>query len=95
LLLNPDKTIREFHEKVVNPPSRIANAAVYVLTPEVREPLLALSQNENDISKHLIPKIMNGLFTFNFEGIFIDIGTPEGLKLANAHEMESRRSETN
>ena len=94
LLLNPDKTIREFHEKVVNPPSKIANAAIYLLTPEVREPLLKLSQNENDISKHLIPKIMRGLFTFNFEGPFVDIGTPEGLLLANAYEVESRRSKT-
>jgi mannose-1-phosphate guanylyltransferase len=95
LLLNPDRTIREFHEKVVNPPSKIANAAIYALTPEVREPLLRLSHNENDISKHLIPKIMGGLFTYNFEGLFIDIGTPEGLKLANTYEMESRRSKTN
>jgi len=95
LLLNPDRTIREFHEKVVNPPSKIANAAIYALTPEVREPLLRLSHNENDISKHLIPKIMGGLYTYNFEGLFIDIGTPEGLKLANAYEMESRRSKTN
>ena len=92
LLLNPDKTIREFHEKVINPPSKIANAAIYLLTPEVREPLLKLSQNENDISKHLIPKIMSGLFTFSFEGLFVDIGTPEGLKLANAYQVESRRS---
>lgn len=95
LLLNPDKTIREFHEKVLNPPSKIANAAIYLLTPEVREPLLKLSQNENDMSKHLIPKIMSGLFTFNFEGLFVDIGTPEGLRLANAYEVESRRSKTN
>ena len=95
LLLNPDKTIREFHEKVVNPPSTIGNAAIYVFTHGVREPLLKLSQNENDISKHLIPKIMGGLFTYNFEGLFVDIGTPEGLKLANAYEAESKRSKTN
>ena len=95
LLLNSDRTIREFHEKVANPPSKIANAAIYVLTPEVREPLLKLSHNENDISKHLIPKIMGGLFTYNFKGLYIDIGTPEGLKLANDYETESRRLKTN
>ena len=95
LLLNPDKTIREFHEKVTNPPSKIANAAIYLLTPEVSEPLLKLSQNENDISKHLIPKIMSGLFTYNFEGLFVDIGRPEGLELANTYAVESRRSKTN
>lgn len=95
LLLNPDKTIREFHEKVMNPPSKIANAAIYVFTPQVGDSLFKLSENENDISKHLIPKIMNGLFTFNFDGLFIDIGTPDGLNLANAHEEVLRRSKTN
>jgi mannose-1-phosphate guanylyltransferase len=94
LVLNSNKTIREFHEKVVNPPSKIANAAVYILTPEIRDPLLKLSHNENDISKHLIPKIMGGLFTYNFEGLFVDIGTPAGLRLANDYEKESRRSKT-
>jgi mannose-1-phosphate guanylyltransferase len=95
LLLNSDKTIREFHEKVENPPSKIASAAIFVLTPEVRDPLLQLREDENDISRHLIPRIMSGLFTFNFEGLFVDIGTPEGLKLANAYELESRRPKTN
>lgn len=95
VLLNPDKTISEFHEKVINPPSNIANAAIYLFTPKVREPLLQLSQNENDIGRHLIPKIMHGLSTFNFEGLFVDIGTPDGLELANAYELESSRSKTN
>jgi mannose-1-phosphate guanylyltransferase len=94
LLLNKNRTIREFHEKVLNPPSKIANAAIYAFTPDVKKPLLQLSKNENDISKHLIPKILNGLFTYSFKGLFVDIGTPEGLNLAITHELELRRSET-
>lgn len=94
LLLNKNRTIREFHEKVLNPPSKIANAAIYAFTPEVKKPLLQLSKNQNDISKHLIPKILNGLFTYSFKGLFVDIGTPEGLNLAITHELELRRSET-
>jgi mannose-1-phosphate guanylyltransferase len=95
LILNSDKTIREFHEKVLSPPTNLANAAIYLFTPEITEPLLNLSENENDISRHLIPKIMNGLFTNQFEGMFIDIGTPEGLKLANSYELEFKRSDIN
>ena len=83
LVLNPDKTIREFHEKVDNPPTNIANAAIYVFTPEIRESLEILSVDENDISRHLIPRIMAELYTHNFEGLFVDIGTPDGLGLAN------------
>ena len=94
VILNQDKTIEEFHEKVAAPPSNIANAAIYFFTPDIRQPLFELGQQENDISKHLIPKIMNGLFTHNFDGLFVDIGTPEGLKLANDYEAELRRSKT-
>lgn len=94
LVLNPDKTIREFHEKVANPPSNLANAAIYFFTPEIEKSLFELNEQENDISKYLIPKIMNGLFTHNFDGLFVDIGTPEGLKKAKDYEGESRRSKT-
>jgi len=95
LVLNPDRTVLEFHEKVANPPTNIANAAIYVFTPEVREPILKLTKLENDISRNLIPKIMGGLYTHHFEGLFVDIGTPEGLELANNYKEELRRSATN
>lgn len=95
LILNPDKTIKEFHEKVSNPPSNIANAAIYCFTPDISKQLFDLSSEENDISKHLIPKIMNGLYTHSFEGLFVDIGTLEGLRLANLYEVELSRSTTN
>ena len=94
LVLNPDKTIREFHEKVDNTPTNIANAAIYVFTPAIRDSLEMLSVDENDISRHLIPKIMTGLYTHNFEGLFVDIGTPDGLRLANNSQRELKRSNT-
>ena len=94
VILNQDKTIKEFHEKVAAPPSNIANAAIYFFTPDIRQPLFSLTKQENDISKHLIPKMMNGLFTHNFDGLFVDIGTPEGLKLAHDYAAKLRRSRT-
>lgn len=94
LVLNSDKTIREFHEKVMYPPTNVANSAIYVFTPEIREQLLNLAEDENDVSKHLIPKIMSGLYAHGFNGLFVDIGTPEGLKVANNYEREFRRSRT-
>jgi len=86
LILNQDGTILEFHEKVENPPSKIANAAIYIFTPQIKDVLFSLSLEESDISKHLIPKIMQGLFTDHFDGLFVDIGTPEGLEIANNYE---------
>jgi mannose-1-phosphate guanylyltransferase len=76
----------DFHEKVENPPSRIANAAIYAFTPQIKEALFDLDQDNSDISKHLIPKIMQGLYTDHFDGLFIDIGTPEGLEIANSYK---------
>ena len=92
LVLNEDQTISEFHEKVSNPPSAIANAAIYAFTPKVRDALSSLSPEENDISRHLIPKIASGLYAHQFEGLFVDIGTPEGLNRANAYANELSRS---
>ena len=94
VILNKDRTIREFHEKVSNPPSNEANAAIYIFTPDVRESLIQLNQDEIDISRNLIPKIMNGLYTHHFEGLFVDIGSPEGLKKAEDYAVELSRSKT-
>jgi mannose-1-phosphate guanylyltransferase len=94
LVLNSDKTILEFHEKVENPPTNIANAAIYVFTPEIYDLVQNLSPNENDLSKNLIPKLMKEMYTHNFTGLFVDIGTPEGLKIANDYTVELNRSKT-
>lgn len=94
LVLNPDKTILEFHEKVANPPTNIANSAIYAFTPEIIDSLLELTADQNDLSKHLVPKIMNGLFTHKFDGLFVDVGTPEGLQLANDYSDALKRSTT-
>lgn len=84
VVLNQDKTISQFHEKISNPPTKIANAAIYAFTPSIREAVFSLKREQADISKNLIPKIMHGLYTHKFEGIFVDIGTPEGLIEANS-----------
>jgi mannose-1-phosphate guanylyltransferase len=94
LVLNSDKTIKEFHEKVTNPPTNLANSAIYIFTSSIREYLFELRDDENDISNHLIPKIMSGLWAHKFEGVFVDIGTPVGLKLATDYENSLRRSST-
>lgn len=94
IVLNSDKTIKEFHEKVVNPPSNIANTAIYVFTPEVVPAVRGLAVGEIDLSKNLIPKIMNEMYTYNFDGLFVDIGTAAGLQRATVYEAGVRRSST-
>jgi mannose-1-phosphate guanylyltransferase len=94
LVLNTDKTILEFHEKVDNPPSRIANAAIYLFTPAIREVLFHLNLETPDLSRHLIPLIKDNLYTHHFDGLFVDIGTPKGLAIANNHIEDFNRSRT-
>ena len=94
LVLNADKTIKEFYEKVSRPPTNLANSAIYIFTPLIRKHIFRLREDENDISKHLIPKIMSCLRAHKFEGFFVDIGTPAGLRLATDYEVLLRRSST-
>lgn len=94
MILNEDKTIKEYYEKVDSPPSNLANAAIFIFTPKIREPLKLLDKIENDISRHLLPKIKTDLYTHNFGGLFLDIGTPESLELANNYELKLKRSTT-
>jgi len=80
--LDKNGVVREFYEKVENPPGDIANGAVYIFEPEVFDWI-----NENnpiDISKDVIPNFLGKIATWNNKGIHIDIGTVQNLILANS-----------
>jgi mannose-1-phosphate guanylyltransferase len=72
-----------FYEKVANPPSSIANAAIYIFSPSVQHDILALPKDASDLSKDLIPRLVGRIITSKFNGPLVDIGTPEGLSRAN------------
>jgi mannose-1-phosphate guanylyltransferase len=82
LELNPDGTIKAFFEKVQNPPGNLANAAIYLFTPQIVGPLNELTGEVLDIGKDLIPKISSKLSTAYLGEKFVDIGTPHGLARA-------------
>jgi mannose-1-phosphate guanylyltransferase len=65
-----------FHEKVKTPPSNLANGAVYILSKEFIKMLDKNFPNAKDFSSDILPKILNRIYTYNVEGIFLDIGTP-------------------
>lgn len=92
--LNQDKTIAEYYEKDLHAVGNTANAAIYIFTPKIKGVVESLSEQENDISKHLIPLIFPELVTYHFEGLFVDIGTTAGLKSAHDHYCEVKRSIT-
>jgi mannose-1-phosphate guanylyltransferase len=79
-----------FHEKVSNPPSARANAAVYILEPSVIGFLASLGKEVIDLSTEVIPLFMGRICTFHNAGYHRDIGTPESLLKAEAEFPASR-----
>lgn len=74
-----------FHEKVRQPPGDLANAAVYILEPEVVDFLRGLGKTEIDFSNEVIPAFLGRIHTYNNRVYHRDIGTAASLELAQAH----------
>jgi mannose-1-phosphate guanylyltransferase len=81
--LGDDHEVIKFFEKQKDSPSKIANSAIYFMKPEIKEVVNTLNEYENDISLHVIPKLLGKIKAFELTGYFYDIGTPENLLLAN------------
>tara|TARA_B100000787_G_C16155227_1_gene278572 strand:- start:477 stop:1256 length:780 start_codon:yes stop_codon:yes gene_type:complete len=76
--LDNDGIVQKFHEKVKNPPGNLANAAIYLLEPEV----LDIVQNLPDVSDFdidVIPSLLGKIATWENTNIHRDIGTLESL----------------
>lgn len=73
--LDKDGIVQAFHEKVANPPGNLANAAVYIVEPEVMEFLATLGKPEIDFSTEVIPHFVGRISTFLNSSYHRDIGT--------------------
>ena len=78
----------DFHEKVVNPPSNLANGAVYLLSAELLKILNTEFNNVTDFSTEILQKLVGRVFTYETKEFFIDIGTPETYRRANFHNSD-------
>src|ERR1700674_2069770 len=73
-----------FYEKLSNPPGDIANAAVYVLEPEVFAALQSLGKHHIDFSTEVLPRYLGRIYTVHNELYHRDIGTLAQLARAEA-----------
>lgn len=80
--LTKDGEIKNFYEKVKNPPTNLANGAVYLISSNIFKFLETLDQEYIDFSNDVIPFNLNKINTFKNEKFHIDIGTIENLKKA-------------
>ena len=78
-----DGIVTAFFEKVDNPPSNIANGAIYIFDENLINYIAENIPNAIDFSKDVIPFLIGRIFTCHVEDQFIDIGTPETLLKAN------------
>ena len=85
--LNEQGVVQHFHEKVQNPPGNLANAAVYLIEPEVLDWILE-HPDANDFSTEVLPHFIGKIATWKNNGILRDIGTPEMLLAAQKDKCD-------
>jgi mannose-1-phosphate guanylyltransferase len=83
LELDQNAIVQEFHEKVKNPPGKLANAAVYVFESEIIGYIAALGKPVVDLSTEVIPSFVGRIAVVEHRGYHRDIGSLESLNRAN------------
>ena len=86
--LDSNGIVTKFHEKVKNPPSKLANAAVYLIEPEVIE-WIENNPEITDFSIEVITQFIGKIATWENQNIHRDIGTVEALKEAQMDKCET------
>ena len=76
--LDSNGVVREFFEKIENPPGNLANGAVYLLEPEVIS-WMKKQPSINDFSKDVLPHFLGRIATWENTKIHRDIGTIQSL----------------
>ena len=70
-----------YHEKVRHPPGNLANAAVYLLEPEIIQWLIE-NPNKTDFSTQVIPEFLGYIATWENRRVHRDIGRIDSLLAA-------------
>jgi mannose-1-phosphate guanylyltransferase len=84
LELDEAHRVRAFYEKVENPPGNLANAAVYIVEPEVSQAAADLKNAFVDLSTEVIPGFVGQILAHETTGYHRDIGNLESLARAHA-----------
>lgn len=81
--LNEKGIVETFYEKIEDPPSNLANGAVYICEYSILGYLKSLNKKEIDFSLEVIPNYLGRINTFLNDFYHKDIGTPEAYHQAN------------
>ena len=80
--VDKDNILTNYYEKVENPPSNIANGAIFAFDDSFIDFFLTLPKNYNNFCADIVPQLKGRIQTYFTNCFFIDIGTPRSLKLA-------------
>ena len=86
--LDDNGVVQQFYEKVLNPPSSLANGAVYICEPTIFSFLEQLHKKDIDFSLDLLPAFMGKIYTFHNRVYHRDIGTPLSYALAQVELLQ-------
>ena len=81
--IDNDGVIQAFHEKVLTPPSNLANAAVYLLEPEIIDWIIQHPE-VSDFSTEVLPNFVGRIATWKNTNVLRDIGSIDMLKEAQS-----------
>jgi len=79
VVMGKDRRVVAFQEKISTQAPGLVNAGVYVLEPQILEHIP--SERAVSLEKETFPTLLDigeHLYGFHIQGLFIDIGTPEG-----------------
>lgn len=88
VVLDKKNIVQEFHEKVQNPPSNLANGAIYICEAKIFDFLKSLKKKDIDFSNDVLPNYIGKINTYLNDIYHRDIGTIESYALA---QIECRR----
>jgi mannose-1-phosphate guanylyltransferase len=91
--LDPHNRVIAMYEKEENPPGNLANAAIYIMEPELLDQIEAMEGQEIDISTEIIPALLGRLYTYHITGYHRDIGSQFALSQAH-QDMTSEQIRT-
>lgn len=80
-----------FYEKILNPPSNLANGAVYIFEPSVVQYMITQNKKVIDISTEVLPNFLSKIYTFKNSVYHRDIGTLDSYNKA-CQDMINRKN---
>lgn len=93
--VDENNIIKNFYEKVEDPPSNKANASIFILSSEFLNLISKKKLKFYDFAKDIIPEYLNRIFVYHTNDFYIDIGTKINLKkartFANNYSLKSTR----